>query len=276
MSSKCWGAITVLPYARQAPAPARSAPHTLEQLEADESEARALLTRAARQAEPLMTKRRWFVPTLAEFSPRSPNLMGINENGGQAIRIRLRPAHDQRRLYHYEHVLGTLLHELAHIARGPHDAVFYKQLDELKAEVSALEARGVTGAHAAPFDGAGVRLGGQRPLATSDRERSDMRKRWLERERLLNLVASAVVAHRQALTRLECSPAKQAAKAGRRQRVSANLVAASEWRVLSTRRTVADRFARRRRPTRQYEERATRSGVCRPQQLAKIQTQQQQ
>lgn len=44
---------------------------------------------------------------------------------------------------HYESILGTMLHELAHIVRGPHDAVFYKLLDELKAECEELMARWV-------------------------------------------------------------------------------------------------------------------------------------
>jgi hypothetical protein len=32
----------------------------------------------------------------------------------------------------YEQVLDTMLHELAHISRGPHDAQFYKLWDELR------------------------------------------------------------------------------------------------------------------------------------------------
>ncbi|CAI5959526.1 unnamed protein product [Closterium sp. NIES-64] len=77
----------------------------------------------------------------------------------------------------YEHVLGTMLHELTHIERGPHDAKFYKLLDELneaggwtnlfracvshcpnpyEQECDDLIARGITGT---PFGGSGHRLG---------------------------------------------------------------------------------------------------------------------
>jgi len=57
------------------------------------------------------------------------------------VRIRLRRASSKASFYSYEHVLGTMLHELVHNVRGPHDAIFYKVLDEIKAECEELMAK---------------------------------------------------------------------------------------------------------------------------------------
>jgi DNA-dependent metalloprotease WSS1 len=66
---------------------------------------------------------------------------GLNVGGGgggtMEIKIRLRRAHRENDFYPWEHILGTMLHEITHNVRGPHDRVFYKILDELK-EVSGL------------------------------------------------------------------------------------------------------------------------------------------
>ena len=71
------------------------------------------------------------MPELAEFFPKDPNLLGININHGQRICVRLRPARNEAAFLPYEHILGTLLHELTHIVHGPHQAPFYKLLDEI-------------------------------------------------------------------------------------------------------------------------------------------------
>ena len=59
----------------------------------------------------------------------------MNYGGGggstQRILIRLRHPGHEARFYDFNHTLGTMLHEMAHNVRGPHDAVFYKLLDEL-------------------------------------------------------------------------------------------------------------------------------------------------
>ncbi|KAG8093763.1 hypothetical protein GUJ93_ZPchr0012g20974 [Zizania palustris] len=52
-----------------------------------------------------------------------------------------------------------MLHELCHIARGPHDAQFYKLWDELRKECEELVSKGITGSGQG-FDGTGRRLGG--------------------------------------------------------------------------------------------------------------------
>ncbi|GJP40514.1 hypothetical protein CLOM_g189, partial [Closterium sp. NIES-68] len=82
--------------------------------------------------------------------------LGLNINRGREIRIRLRPAGKPDSFFPYEHVLGTMLHELTHIERGPHDAKFYKLLDDLNVECDDLIAQGITGT---PFGGSGHRLG---------------------------------------------------------------------------------------------------------------------
>ncbi|KAJ2719194.1 hypothetical protein GGI07_005359 [Coemansia sp. Benny D115] len=104
-----------------------------------------LLQRIAAQVRPVMAKRGWHVGVLREFFPGDARLLGLNVNRGQEIRIRLRPAHDDRQFLIYEDLVGTMLHELVHIVQGPHDAVFYRLLDELKAETEAMLAKGYTG-----------------------------------------------------------------------------------------------------------------------------------
>ena len=60
---------------------------------------------------------------------------GLNINGGEGrtseIKIRLRPHNSESSFFPYEHLLGTMLHELVHNVQGPHNAVFYKLLDEI-------------------------------------------------------------------------------------------------------------------------------------------------
>ncbi|KAL3146079.1 hypothetical protein ABBQ38_015428 [Trebouxia sp. C0009 RCD-2024] len=154
-------------------------------------EALALLHRIAKQVQPVMRKRGWRVPLLSEFSPKSPNLLGLNINGGggntSEIKIRLRPHNTESRFFPYEHLLGTMLHELVHNVQGPHNAVFYKLLDEitesaqrhfvadalghsvtnvchLVQECEGFMAKGITGSGAG-FDAPSMgRLGGRGPV----------------------------------------------------------------------------------------------------------------
>jgi hypothetical protein len=52
--------------------------------------------------------------------------------GGVEVKLRLRRAGRDYDFIPYEEVLDTMLHELCHIERGPHDAQFYKLWDELR------------------------------------------------------------------------------------------------------------------------------------------------
>ncbi|KAJ2358184.1 hypothetical protein GGF43_000988 [Coemansia sp. RSA 2618] len=111
----------------------------------DSAHALQLLQRVAAQVRPIMQTRSWRVPVLREFYPRTPNLLGLNVNRGSEIRIRLRSAHNATQFLRYEDLVGTMLHELVHIERAPHDHVFYALLDVLKLETEKLMARGYTG-----------------------------------------------------------------------------------------------------------------------------------
>ncbi|CAM0913191.1 unnamed protein product [Alopecurus aequalis] len=125
----------------------------------DESSARALLDRIAKQVQPIMRRRKWRVKVLSEFSPKNPRLLGLNVNRGVEVKLRLRRDGRDLDFIPYEEALDTMLHELAHIARGPHDAQFYKLWDELRKECEELVAKGITGPGQG-FDGTGRRLGG--------------------------------------------------------------------------------------------------------------------
>ncbi|KAJ2713556.1 hypothetical protein H4R19_002189 [Coemansia spiralis] len=114
------------------------------------------LQRVAAQVRPLMRQRGWRVGVLREFYPKTVNLLGLNVNRGAEIRLRLRSAHSEAQFLAYGDVLGTMLHELVHIERGPHDAVFYGLLDTLRAEAEALLVRGYAGDG---FYSAGQRVG---------------------------------------------------------------------------------------------------------------------
>jgi hypothetical protein len=59
-------------------------------------------------------------------------LLGLNVNRGAEVKLRLRPDGRDNEFMPYEEVLDTMLHELAHNARSPHDAQFYKLWDELR------------------------------------------------------------------------------------------------------------------------------------------------
>ncbi|KAI9486106.1 MAG: WLM domain-containing protein [Benjaminiella poitrasii] len=108
-------------------------------------EALQLLKQLASQVKPILSKHHWKITNLCEFFPKNPNLLGTNVNKGWKINIRLRPHYNESQFLEYEDLLGTLLHEITHIMISPHDANFYKLLDELKQETEALMASGYTG-----------------------------------------------------------------------------------------------------------------------------------
>ncbi|CCM03643.1 uncharacterized protein FIBRA_05787 [Fibroporia radiculosa] len=115
-----------------------------------------LLQRIASLVKPIMRKHGWVLPVLAEFFPDSPNLVGLNINGGQKILLRLRPAHSPDTFYEEESIIHTMLHELTHNVHGPHDDKFYKFLSGLEEEYDALKRSGYAGEG---FFSTGHRLG---------------------------------------------------------------------------------------------------------------------
>ncbi|RHZ41516.1 hypothetical protein DYB31_013917, partial [Aphanomyces astaci] len=118
-------------------------------------EAQRILERIAEHVLPICTKRRFKVRNLLEFFPKNANLLGMNVNEGWKIFLRLRPASHPTTFLPFEEILGTMLHELVHMKIGPHDAPFYKMLDELTEDMENLMARGLLGATGAAFQDTG-------------------------------------------------------------------------------------------------------------------------
>ena len=104
-----------------------------------------------------MRKRGWVVERLTELAPKigAVKLWGDNSGAGKRVRLCVRQkiargrgssgrsnransnanrASSSFRWIDEDQVFAVFLHELAHIERGPHDAKFYKILNELKAE----------------------------------------------------------------------------------------------------------------------------------------------
>ncbi|KAL4252508.1 hypothetical protein ABKN59_002755 [Abortiporus biennis] len=114
------------------------------------------LQRVASLVKPIMRKHGWVLPSLAEFFPESPNLVGLNVNAGQKILLRLRPAWAPDTFYEEEEVVHVMLHELTHNVHGPHNDQFYTFLSGLEAEYEALKKSGYAGEG---FHSKGRRLG---------------------------------------------------------------------------------------------------------------------
>ncbi|CAG8780304.1 21116_t:CDS:2 [Gigaspora margarita] len=109
------------------------------------AEALELLKKLASHVKPIMQKHNWKVGALEEFFPEDKRLLGVNINKGQKICIRLRPHYDESRFLDFNDLIGTTLHELTHNQCGPHDAAFYKLLDELHDEYDELLLEGKVG-----------------------------------------------------------------------------------------------------------------------------------
>lgn len=135
---------------------------------AREGEAREILEKVAKQVQPIMRKRKWKIKILSEFWPTNPALLGLNVNGGEEVKLRLRRPNNEWDFFPYEQILDTMLHELCHNQYGPHNADFYNLLDEIRKECEELMAKGITGSGKG-FDLRGKRLGGytrQPPLSS--------------------------------------------------------------------------------------------------------------
>lgn len=91
-----------------------------------------LLHEVATLVTPIMHHYNFKVGLLCEMYPKNQGLLGLNVNGGQKICLRLRSPTDSKWFLDRDEIVGTMLHELTHNWHGPHDAKFYKVLDELK------------------------------------------------------------------------------------------------------------------------------------------------
>lgn len=132
------------------------------------AEALDTLKRIASAVKPLMRARGWKVPELAEFYPDQHNLLGLNVNRGQKILLRLRHPADRNQFLAREQVTDTMLHELAHIVRGPHDERFHALWNQLRDEHEALLSKGYSGEG---FLSGGRRLGGAAVLPLQEARR---------------------------------------------------------------------------------------------------------
>ncbi|KAF9949136.1 hypothetical protein BGZ70_001917 [Mortierella alpina] len=144
-------------------------------------EAMRILRRVATMVRPIMKAHKWKTEILAEFYPK--NLLGMNTNRGWKIQLCLRHHDDVSRFLPWEDILGTMLHELAHNIRGPHDAQFYKAMNDLNDEYDKIIASGYTGVG---FDATGQRLGGRRGLGGSTHGSREAAILAAERRRRVN------------------------------------------------------------------------------------------
>eukprot|EP01039_Chlorochromonas_danica_P006804 gene6805-7517_t len=99
------------------------------------NEASTLLQRLVEATRALLIRRKWKVPLLSEFLPKSAGLLGLNLNGGSKIMIRLREHQNNEVFLPWESLLGTMVHELVHIEIGAHSCDFYQLVDQLLDEV---------------------------------------------------------------------------------------------------------------------------------------------
>ena len=135
-----------------------------------------LMKEIAVWVEPIMKKRSWFVPLFVECNFGSPNVLGMNHNGGSKIEIRLRRPHDKLSFFELESLIDTMLHELSHIVHHNHSAAFYDLWEELRKELSANLSRGLKGSGAG-FDAKGVRVN---PEARNPSSMLDARRKATE------------------------------------------------------------------------------------------------
>ena len=123
----------------------------------DDARAREMLEKTAWQVQPIMRKRGWKVAELCEMKPEQRDRVGDNLNMGQRVRLKLRK-NNKGDWFDYEHVVLVMLHELVHNDIGPHNAKFFKLLDEVTVECETLMASGIGGSGAG-FDAKGTKLG---------------------------------------------------------------------------------------------------------------------
>jgi len=121
-----------------------------------EDKALEILQKIASLVKPIMKAHGWTLPVLAEFFPKSDNLLGLNVNAGQKILLRLRPARAPNTFYELEQLVLVMLHELTHNVHGPHDEKFYKYLKGLEDEYYSLRIGGYDGEG---FHGKGTAVG---------------------------------------------------------------------------------------------------------------------
>lgn len=133
-----------------------------------DSDVKKIFSKVCRQIQPILDKRKWNVGKLIEFYPNDKHLLGLNVGRGHEIKIRCRRPHDKNSFFEFNHILGTVLHELAHISIGPHNAAFQKLWDELWDELEDFQQKGIEGSSSFEiFAGCGCKLSTQKHNPTT-------------------------------------------------------------------------------------------------------------
>lgn len=92
-----------------------------------------ILTKLLDYCSKLIKRKRWIF-SLEEFYPETSNLHGMNINK-KIIKIRLRSPEHYDMFMSWEFILGTFIHELAHMEISGHGSDFYLLMDQLYEEI---------------------------------------------------------------------------------------------------------------------------------------------
>eukprot|EP00584_Thalassiosira_punctigera_P011998 CAMPEP_0172553808 /NCGR_PEP_ID=MMETSP1067-20121228/51783_1 /TAXON_ID=265564 ORGANISM="Thalassiosira punctigera, Strain Tpunct2005C2" /NCGR_SAMPLE_ID=MMETSP1067 /ASSEMBLY_ACC=CAM_ASM_000444 /LENGTH=454 /DNA_ID=CAMNT_0013342045 /DNA_START=231 /DNA_END=1595 /DNA_ORIENTATION=- len=129
----------------------------------NDKEAAKILRRIHSEFHVIIERRGWYVVSITEMcccgdgidclknrrtKAMPDNVLGYNRTSssrrGNVHDIHLRLRHPRtHEILDYESIAGTMCHELAHCVRGPHDAKFYKAMEEIEEQYSVYLARGV-------------------------------------------------------------------------------------------------------------------------------------
>jgi len=129
----------------------------------NDKEAAAILRRIHSEFHVIIDRRGWNISSITEMcccgdgvdclkkrktKVMPNNVLGYNRTSfsrrGNIHDIHLRLRHPgTHALLDYESVAGTMCHELAHCVRGPHDAKFYKAMEEIEEQYAVYLAKGV-------------------------------------------------------------------------------------------------------------------------------------
>lgn len=112
--------------------------HQVRVMNPNDKAAKNILNVAAREVEPIMQKRQWQVLVLEEFCPTDRRFVGLYIRSESEIKLRLRTNANDKYMFHYDFIIGSLLHELAHIQYSSHGPRFYALLNKLKHEYNML------------------------------------------------------------------------------------------------------------------------------------------
>lgn len=131
----------------------------------ESDKAAAILRRIRKEFATLIDKRGWSVTSVTEMcccgdgldclkkrktKVMPDNVLGYNQSRRYSrsrrmvhdIHLRLRHPRSHA-LFSYEDVAGTMIHELAHCVRGPHDDKFYKAMEEIEEQYAVFMTKGV-------------------------------------------------------------------------------------------------------------------------------------